>query len=68
MDLQLVGKRALVTGSTAGIGLATASGLFRELRCTSNADRSRTKQGAGGGHSGTSASFPPWSRRKTAKS
>ena len=30
MDLQLVGKRALVTGSTAGIGLATASGLFRE--------------------------------------
>jgi NAD(P)-dependent dehydrogenase (short-subunit alcohol dehydrogenase family) len=30
MDLQLVGKRALVTGSTAGIGLATAMGLFRE--------------------------------------
>ena len=30
MDLQLAGKRALVTGSTAGIGLATASGLFRE--------------------------------------
>ena len=30
MDLQLVGKRALVTGSTAGIGLATATGLFRE--------------------------------------
>lgn len=30
MDLQLVGKRALVTGSTAGIGLAAASGLYRE--------------------------------------
>ena len=26
MDLQLAGKRALVTGSTAGIGLATAAG------------------------------------------
>ena len=30
MDLQLRGKRALVTGSTAGIGLAAAVGLFRE--------------------------------------
>jgi NAD(P)-dependent dehydrogenase (short-subunit alcohol dehydrogenase family) len=30
MDLQLRGKRALVTGSTAGIGLAAAEGLFRE--------------------------------------
>ncbi len=30
MDLNLVGKRALVTGSTAGIGLATAAGLHRE--------------------------------------
>jgi NAD(P)-dependent dehydrogenase (short-subunit alcohol dehydrogenase family) len=30
MDLQLKGKRALVTGSTAGIGLATAKGLARE--------------------------------------
>src|SRR5262249_3379370 len=30
MDLQLRGKRALVTGSTAGIGLATATGLSRE--------------------------------------
>src|SRR3954469_6133666 len=30
MDLQLVGRRALVTGSTAGIGLATAAGLYRE--------------------------------------
>lgn len=30
MDLQLNGKRALVTGSTAGIGLATALGLARE--------------------------------------
>jgi NAD(P)-dependent dehydrogenase (short-subunit alcohol dehydrogenase family) len=30
MDLQLVGKRALVTGSTAGIGLAAATGLYRE--------------------------------------
>src|SRR3954464_1137623 len=30
MDLQLAGKRALVTGSTAGIGLATAAGLARE--------------------------------------
>jgi NAD(P)-dependent dehydrogenase (short-subunit alcohol dehydrogenase family) len=30
VDLKLEGKRALVTGSTAGIGLATASGLYRE--------------------------------------
>ena len=30
MDLQLRGKRALVTGSTAGIGLAVAAGLHRE--------------------------------------
>jgi NAD(P)-dependent dehydrogenase (short-subunit alcohol dehydrogenase family) len=30
MDLQLREKRALVTGSTAGIGLAAAAGLFRE--------------------------------------
>ena len=30
MDLQLDGKRALVTGSTAGIGLAIAIGLAKE--------------------------------------
>ena len=30
MDLQLQGKRALVTGSTAGIGFAVAQGLARE--------------------------------------
>jgi NAD(P)-dependent dehydrogenase (short-subunit alcohol dehydrogenase family) len=30
MDLHLVGKTALVSGSTAGIGLAIASGLARE--------------------------------------
>lgn len=30
MDLQLDGKRALVTGSTAGIGLAIATSLARE--------------------------------------
>ena len=30
MDLQLRGKRALVTGSTAGIGFAAAAGLFKE--------------------------------------
>jgi NAD(P)-dependent dehydrogenase (short-subunit alcohol dehydrogenase family) len=30
MDLQLRGKRALVTGSTAGIGLATVEALARE--------------------------------------
>ena len=30
MDLQLEGKRALVTGSTAGIGMATAAALYRE--------------------------------------
>jgi len=30
MDLQLQGKRALVTGSTAGIGFATALSLARE--------------------------------------
>ena len=28
MDLHLTGKRALVTGSTAGIGLATAIRLY----------------------------------------
>jgi NAD(P)-dependent dehydrogenase (short-subunit alcohol dehydrogenase family) len=39
MDLKLKGKRALVTGSTAGIGFATALGLARPpppvLRCGS---------------------------------
>jgi NAD(P)-dependent dehydrogenase (short-subunit alcohol dehydrogenase family) len=30
MDLKLRGKRTLVTGSTAGIGLAAAAGLYRE--------------------------------------
>jgi NAD(P)-dependent dehydrogenase (short-subunit alcohol dehydrogenase family) len=30
MDLQLQGKRALVTGSTAGIGFAAAAKLYRE--------------------------------------
>src|SRR6476659_11280030 len=30
MDLKLKGKRALVTGSTAGIGFAIARGLARE--------------------------------------
>ncbi len=30
MDLQLVGKRALVTGSTAGIGYAIAEALAKE--------------------------------------
>ena len=30
MDLQLRGKRALVTGSTAGIGFAAAAGLYKE--------------------------------------
>ena len=30
MDLQLTGKTAVVTGSTAGIGLAIAEALSRE--------------------------------------
>jgi NAD(P)-dependent dehydrogenase (short-subunit alcohol dehydrogenase family) len=30
MELGLAGKTALITGSTAGIGLATAVGLARE--------------------------------------
>ena len=30
MDLQLIGKTALVSGSTAGIGLAIAKGLAQE--------------------------------------
>ena len=30
MDLELKGKRALVTGGTHGIGLAIACGLARE--------------------------------------
>jgi len=37
MDLGLDGKRALVTGSTAGIGLATARALAAErVRVTVN--------------------------------
>lgn len=32
MDLKLTGKTALVTGSTAGIGLAIAQSLAREVR------------------------------------
>jgi NAD(P)-dependent dehydrogenase (short-subunit alcohol dehydrogenase family) len=42
MDLQLRGKRALVTGSTVGIGLATAVGLYRE--CASIVVNGRTPQ------------------------
>ena len=30
MDLQLAGKKALITGSTAGIGFAIATELARE--------------------------------------
>src|SRR5258708_6485995 len=30
MDLKLVGRRALITGSTSGIGYAIAEGLARE--------------------------------------
>ena len=34
MDLQLNGKKVLVSGSTAGIGLAIATVLAREGACS----------------------------------
>lgn len=43
MDLQLNGKRALVSGSTAGIGLAIAIVLAREGASVVIAGRSREK-------------------------
>jgi NAD(P)-dependent dehydrogenase (short-subunit alcohol dehydrogenase family) len=48
MDLQMQGKRALVTGSTAGIGFAAALGLAREgAEVTVNGrDRARTDAAA----------------------
>lgn len=47
MELGLQGRRALVTGSTAGIGLATARALLREgARVTLNGRTSARVQGA----------------------
>jgi NAD(P)-dependent dehydrogenase (short-subunit alcohol dehydrogenase family) len=48
MDLQLAGKKALVTGSTAGIGLATAVGLFREGASATNGAAPRVDGGVVG--------------------
>ena len=56
MDMQLRGKRALVTGSTAGIGFAAAAGLFAEGasvvvngRTTQRVDEAVSKLRASGG-------------------
>src|SRR4051794_31891492 len=57
MDLQLRGKRALVTGSTVGIGFAAAAGVYREGATVFVNGRTpqrvedavRKIQGAGGG-------------------
>lgn len=43
MDLQLNGKTALVTGATAGIGLAIASTLAREGVAVTITGRDREK-------------------------
>jgi NAD(P)-dependent dehydrogenase (short-subunit alcohol dehydrogenase family) len=43
MDLHLEGKRALVTGSTAGIGFAAALGLAREGAERQATSRSRQR-------------------------
>src|SRR5262245_47226441 len=57
MDLQLTGKTALVTGSTAGIGLAIAEDLVREGATVFITGRSQPKideaiQKLGAGQSG----------------
>src|SRR5437879_1933767 len=50
MDLHLSGKRALVTGSTAGIGLAIATALAAEgARVILNGRRAGTGGRGGGG-------------------
>lgn len=46
MDLQLSGKRALITGSTAGIGFATAVELAREGVCVTINGRQAASVGA----------------------
>ena len=62
MDLQLIGKRALVTGSTAGIGYAIAEALVREgagvivngrtrERVDAALGKLRTLSGSGAAHS-----------------
>jgi NAD(P)-dependent dehydrogenase (short-subunit alcohol dehydrogenase family) len=51
MDLQLHGKLALVTGSTAGIGYAIAGGLAREG--ASVIVNGRTAQRSGGWRRGS---------------
>jgi NAD(P)-dependent dehydrogenase (short-subunit alcohol dehydrogenase family) len=47
-DLQLAGKRALVTGGTKGIGAATVAMLSRANAQVVVAARSQTSQGIGG--------------------
>jgi hypothetical protein len=57
MDLQLRGKRALVTGPTAGIGFATAAGVYGEGASVVAKDRTQQRaeevvmkiRGTGGG-------------------
>jgi len=43
MNLQLDGKRALVSGSTAGIGFAIAEALARKARGSSSAAAPRSR-------------------------
>ena len=47
MDLRLKGKRALITGSTAGIGFAAAVGLARG--CIGHRQRSQCRASPGRG-------------------
>src|SRR4051794_17153081 len=56
MDLQLTGKRALVTGSTAGIGLAIAKALAAEGALV--VVNGRTEERVGAAIAGVRAAYP----------
>ncbi|MEV6630483.1 SDR family NAD(P)-dependent oxidoreductase [Actinoplanes sp. NPDC051470] len=62
MDLQLAGKRVLVTGASKGIGLATVQAFVAEGAVVVGASRSRTRSPA---RSSCSARRPcrAWSAR-----